>query len=275
MKHSFSNKLFKTFTIFFFTLIVSYIFHFCIRSTEPLSFRAVKKLPSIEIPWDSTNSVVCFGTSLTYGFILNGDIIGPRKNQRISFDYLQNKMSDLLFYHQADSAYPHCLDNKLRLKVYNQGYVGATVENALEVVQDSVFNLNPALILLEFAANDFLMDKDVNETEERLCRLIDKILTFGSKVVLISFVDEYTTNHPPESHFLYDKKDFVREYYEMLKQTSEKYKILFIDDCFFEIFYIEEYMSDSIHPNEMGYKKMADNITISLMNTFLKNKMLL
>lgn len=244
----------------------------CHKSTEPIYIPTVKKLPAIDVPWDSLNSIVCFGTSLTYGLIWDNDIVGfPKSNISDQMRLIRDKNS--LFYHQADSAYPYCLGNKLRIKVHNRGQVGATTERALQIVHDSVLSANPALVLLEFSANDFLRELDVNETRERMDSLITILKTFGSQVVLTSFVDEFTISDPPKDHHLYEKRNLAMAYFQMLQELATAHQILFIKDCFLGIFGNESYMQDGIHPNEIGYKRMAENVTFALENTLIKNNL--
>lgn len=236
----------------------------------------VEELPAITINWSNQQSIVCFGTSLTYGYLPEsiGPIWpgGPGTNYFIADS--GNIFNDsFLFFNQADSAYPHCLDNDLKIKVYNKGVVGARLQNALEMVADSVLNMNPALVILEYSANDFLRSYDVNETEAKMSTLIDTILTSNSEIILLSFVDEHTLDSPPEDHPMLDHLELARDYLDMLTRLSNKYNLLLIKDCFLNIFGIDTLMSDDLHPNNEGYKKMAENIITALHKTFEQNNM--
>jgi lysophospholipase L1-like esterase len=279
MRSKFSYHKIKKFThiyYFIYTILVSLLIFACDNISDPHEILSVERLPVIDISWDSTNSIVCFGTSLTYGFVWENIFYVPTYSEISSPNHTDDPIligSEALFYSQADSAYPHCLDRRLKLKVHNQGYVGATVDRALALVQDSVLSYNPALVLLEFSANDFLRDNDVVDVKNKMTTLIDTIQEYGSEVVLISFVDEYTLNNPPKNHVLYEKLNLAHDYYTMLHDLSTQYDILFINDCFNEIFGNTEYMCDDIHPNDLGYAKMANNISEALYNTFIHNKM--
>ncbi len=144
----------------------------------------------------------------------------------------------------------------------------------MNVLEDSIFALKPALVLLEFSANEFLMGKDTSEVREKMETLIESILVYGSRIVLISFVDEKTIHNPPRNHPLLDKKDLALQYLTMLKNLSYKYSLLLIKDCFNGIFYNKEFMSDDIHPNNDGYARMAENISEAMYYTLKKNDML-
>jgi len=254
--------------LFFFGILITG----CNNLSEPTEKLSIERLPALNIAWDSTNSIVCFGTSLTYGLIWDKlEPVSPVYSLK-TFE-TSAKITDAFFYHQADSAYPHCLDKILEIKVYNRGFVGATTERALELVQDSVLSYNPALVILEFSANDFLRGTEVSIAKANMDTLITIIQNFGSEIVLISFVDQYTLENPPKDHFLYDQINLAKEYFSMLQDLSIQYDILFIKDCFQGIFGNKEYMCDDIHPNEKGYAKMANNIFYSLYHTFTQNNM--
>lgn len=260
---------------YLFVLTLTWLISSCQFPVEIISNKeTVDVLPAIDVPWDSTQSIVCFGTSLTYGF--EWDRLEPDTffDKPGALDSLRNRQASFFFYHQADSAYPFCLDKRLKIKVYNQGHPGALVSEALEIVVDSVLSQKPALVLLEFSANDFLQGRDAETTEQQMSALTDTILTFGSKVILLSFVDEETLDYPPRNQPLLDDLDLARDYFNMLQRLARQYNLLLLKDCFYGIFGVEELMSDDIHPNYAGYKIMAQNILQALYDTFLKNYML-
>jgi len=238
----------------------------CGNPTEFESPR-VERLPAIEINRNSNSSLVCFGTSLTYGYIAPSQPIW-------TFTYPQPVLDKpVLVPLDKSDGYPGYLGKRLKIAVYNKGFIGARIDYALSVVADSVLSLKPALVLLEFPANDFLQNRSVEETEPKLRSLIMILLEAGSSVVLISFVDQYALNHPPQDHPLVNQIELAKSYFNMLAGLAAEFNILFVKDCFTGIFGDEEYMSDSIHPNEAGYRKMADNILTALDNTFKFNHM--
>ncbi len=272
-----NNILEKFITKILLIFIVFLILVQCKNSTEssPTEFPTVKELPAININWNGEQSIVCFGTSLTYGYV--GESIGPIWTGPISRPRIINRFvwfdENSLLFNQADSAYPRCLDEKLKLKVYNSGKIGATLDNALNMVTDSVLNKNPALVLLEYSANDFLRENDVNETDIKMRTLIDTIKNANIEIILISFVDEYTLNNPPIDHPLTDRLESARAYLNMLMGLSDDYNLLLIKDCFLNIFGNDALMSDDLHPNNEGYMKMSENIITALHETFDQNDM--
>lgn len=238
----------------------------CDFSTEPSDFFV---LPAIDVPWTAGQSVVCFGTSLTAGFMWDAPTPVQWKTEP-KFPEVPTKAA-----HSADydsTSYPALLQQRLKIKVYNEGYVGATTSYALTRV-DSVLAKNPALVLLEFGANDFLQNLSDSLAEVRLGRLIDTLQSSGTKVVLISFIhDEMAHNLPPD-HYFAPRIPLGRAYLAMLKRVAQTKGILFVEYAMKGIYWNENLMSDGLHPNRPGYKLMMENIYQALEKTFQKNGM--
>jgi acyl-CoA thioesterase I len=230
----------------------------------------IEVLPAIDIPWTNEQSLVCFGTSLTYGFMWEWyhPPVGPVSLKSQPLPRISNINSI------DTTSYPALLARTLTITVYNQGYVGATTEKGLEIVGDSVFTKNPAVVLLEFGADDFLQQTNVQVVEQRLGRLIDTLNLIGSKVILISFLYPEMIRSVPSTYFLASHKDTALAYLNMLRRVADNHNILFVEDAMEGIYWNADLMSDVIHPNKNGYRRMQENISRALVNTFQKNGML-
>lgn len=232
-------------------------------------------LPAIDVPWTGQQSLVCFGTSLTYGYMPD-DPISPKIPSDINFQqppYVP-KILSINKINSDTASYPALLAGSTVIKVYNEGYIGATTNYALEFAINSVFTKKPALVLLEFGANDFLQEIDSKVVESNLSKLIDTIRQFGSKVVLISFLcREMISNLPPDSYFASRKED-AEMYLKMLKRVAENNSVLFVENAMKGIYWKPDMMSDAIHPNAKGYRRMYENIFSALIKTFEANNML-
>lgn len=238
---------------------------------EPTSPEYSEALPAIDVPWTAQQSVVCFGTSLTYGF-MGQQFDRPADPQFSRHDY-QMPSSPVATPPPA-YAYPALLDSTLRIKVYNQGQVGATTQRALQIVADSVFRLNPALVLLEFGANDFLQHIRDSLVEQRLGKLMDTLRSYGSKVIFISFLNPEMIALLPSNHFLYSRRHEAPIVLEMLRRVASSHAVLFVEYAMRGIYWNPGLMSDEVHPNQAGYRRMQQNISRALVNTFQKNGML-
>lgn len=190
-------------------------------------------------------------------------------------DYIKDyraRLSSLAF--DVDSSYPGFLQNRLKIRVFNQGYVGATIARGLQLVHDSVLGKRPVLVLLEFGANDFLQDVSVDTAEARLDRLVGQILSSRCVVVLVSFFNPDMLNRVSPNYPLLAKKDLALAYFAMLQRVAQTHSIEMVDYPLKDIFGDSRYMSDLIHPNAIGYLKMEQNISQALMLTWKRNGML-
>lgn len=88
MKKNQLKTIYYLFILFNLVLII----YSCENSTEPSNIIDTK-LPVINIDWADSNSIICFGTSITAG--------------------LEN----------SDSTYPILLGNKLKIQVHNNGEI--------------------------------------------------------------------------------------------------------------------------------------------------------
>jgi lysophospholipase L1-like esterase len=239
----------------------------CHQATENNSpITSYPSLPALIVPWTSQNSIVCFGTSLTYGYGAGekkGFIPGP---------IWGGSSGNNAFV--GDSSYPRFLQEKLRINVFNQGYVGARASYGITLLQDSVLSKNPVLVLLEFGANEFLQNVAVHDVDSVLSLLIVDIAQSGSQVVLVSFINPDMTRFMGSGYWT--TRDSIRaiEYYNMLSNLSIRYSLPFIDYPLRGVFGYPQLMSDNLHPNGAGYKIMEENIYQALSATFQKNGML-
>ncbi|MBI2428302.1 MAG: hypothetical protein HYV29_05810, partial [Ignavibacteriales bacterium] len=94
----------------------------CEHSSEPSSSELIyPPLPAMAIQWNDQNSIVCFGTSLTYGY-------GAGEKKPAGPIWIGGHPDTS---HTGDSSYPRFLQEKLKIKVYNEGFVGARINYAL------------------------------------------------------------------------------------------------------------------------------------------------
>lgn len=244
------------------SLILALFIFSCDQPTEYNSnYIDVDILPAMTIPWDSVETVVCYGTSLTYGYgVRDAGLVvigGPRGGTST-----------------VDSSYPGWLSRHLKIPVVNAGIVGATTEYGLSHVQSTVFSKRPALVLLEFGANDFLQRKEAAKTDSLLTQLIKKIQQYGSVVVLVSFIDPEMTKTMNSGRW--GPQDSLRalDYHSMLIDVAKRTSVQLIGHSLKNVFGIASMMSDDVHPNGQGYYRMFRNISVPLTNTFAQSGML-
>lgn len=258
---------------------LGFLFPACRSSTGPDELPDfINPLPGLSISWNAQNSLVCFGTSLTYGYYGLGPIgILPRGEQQplsMEQDFMSSPHWIMSLTGSSDSSYPKFLGEKLRINVLNKGYMGARADYALRIL-DSVVALRPCLILLEFGANDLFQSIPAAVFEEKLDSLVNNILEAGSKVVLIAFLNHDIINSLPSNHPLFPRKELSISYLAALRRIAARHSVPIFEDALKGIFGDPRFMSaDKIHPNGIGYGKMGENIFKGLFNTFRQSNML-
>lgn len=269
----------------------------CNHATESIPVEPpYPPLQAMTIPWTDQNSIVCFGTSLTYGFGAGEKTPfckdkGPTGTRAEYIHYSTEQIIRLTSAHErqmtalhkkdgscssctGDSSYPRFLQELLNIKVYNQGYTAARINTGLDVLQDSVLSKRPVLVLLEFGSNEFLQNVDVQSADSLLRLIVQQILTYGSKIVLLSFVNPDMAQYMDQGNWTTQDSIQAAAYYTMLKGVAGRFTLPLIEYPLKGVFGHPELMSDQLHPNGIGYKKMAENIYYALILTFRNSGML-
>lgn len=107
--------------------------------------------------------VVCFGNSLTYGYLVNRGYI----------DYLKEYFPDTEFV--------------------NSGIPGDTAYDGLMRIDYSVLRHNPDLTIIEFGVNDAFSGFSVNAFKNNMILILEKIQ--GIKILMIPHRLYYDTDH--------------------------------------------------------------------------------
>ena len=140
-----------------------------------------------------------------------------------------------------DANYVSILSQKLSTPIINEGVSGDTSADALARVQD-VIDHNPKIVIVVIGGNDALQHIPQAETFKNIEQIIVKLQGAGAIVVLGGiqggiFTDVY-------------KSDF--------KRLSDTYHTAYVPNVLTGIINKPQYMSDSVHPNDVGYVVMAD-----------------
>jgi len=128
------------------------------------------------------------------------------------------------------------LSRKIGEPIVNLGNAGARISQLDEY--------NPKVVLLLLGGNDHLKKIPVADTFKNLATLIENIHARGSVVLLLGvrgglFNDKFDTE------------------FEILQ---ENYNTAFVPDVLGGLFGNDKYMSDVIHPNDIGYGMIADRV---------------
>ncbi|MEK7636394.1 MAG: GDSL-type esterase/lipase family protein [Patescibacteria group bacterium] len=136
------------------------------------------------------------------------------------------------------------LSQELKIPIINAGISGDTTFSALTRVSLDVLNHDPKIVILLLGGNDAIRRYKPLDTFRNLEEIIARIHAQGSAVLLLGvrggfFSDAY-------------KKEF--------KSLAQKTKVSYIPDVLSGVFGRSRYMYDAIHPNDEGYRIIADRI---------------
>jgi acyl-CoA thioesterase I len=135
------------------------------------------------------------------------------------------------------------LSRGLGEEVVNLGVPGDTTAGGLARVDD-VVKKEPRLTILLLGGNDFIRKVPRAETFSNLRNIISKLQESGSVVMLLGV----------RGGLLSDSADGY--FQDLADETGSVY----IEDVLAGLFGDSRYMSDSIHPNDAGYKKIAERL---------------
>lgn len=127
--------------------------------------------------------------------------------------------------------------------IVNLGVSGNTTKDGLNRIK-VLDKYEPKVVILLLGGNDYLRNVPIDETFQNLEKIIQNIQARGSIVVLLGI----------RGGLLSDKFD------SKFKELSRKYKTAYVSDVLDGLLGNSELMSDPIHPNNAGYKKISDRV---------------
>ena len=139
--------------------------------------------------------------------------------------------------------YPALLSQKIGRTIQNQGVPGQTTENALNRLEEIV-RLQPRVVLLCLGGNDGLQQLPQEKTFANLATIIDRLNEAGSFVVLIGVRSASVSDR----------------YAQPFKKLAEEKHILLVPNILSGVLGTPNLMSDYIHPNDEGYKAIAERL---------------
>jgi acyl-CoA thioesterase-1 len=139
--------------------------------------------------------------------------------------------------------YPALLSKDLGVPIRNLGVPGNTTQDGLNRL-DQALELQPRVVLLCLGGNDSLRSMTIEKTFANLASIIDRFQQSGSFVVLIG-VHSASLRDKNETHF---------------KKLAKEKNAFYIPDILEGVLGIPPLMSDYIHPNEAGYRAIAERL---------------
>jgi len=140
--------------------------------------------------------------------------------------------------------YPSLISKKINLPVINAGVSGNTTGDALERLDQDVLTQNPKLVIITLGANDYFHGRPKEETLANMIKIIERIKSHGAMVAWAE-VQMGVLGDP---------------YIEDFTTLAKREHILLIPNILSGIIDNPELKYDQIHPNDAGYKIMAERI---------------
>lgn len=135
------------------------------------------------------------------------------------------------------------LSKKIGRPIANLGHSGDTTANGIARLSD-LDDYDPEVVILLLGGNDYLKRVPIEETRKNLAYLIENIQNRGAVVLLVAVRGGVLTDH------------FSKEY----KDLRDTYDTAYASDILDGLLGRPAYMSDAIHPNDIGYGMIADRI---------------
>jgi acyl-CoA thioesterase I len=142
-----------------------------------------------------------------------------------------------------DNDFVSLLSRKIGRPIINLGVPGDTTADGLARLHE-LERYRPKVVLLLLGGNDHLKRVPVETTFQNLAKIIEHLHAKGAVVLLLGV----------KGSLLGDQ--FASEF----EALEERYTTAYLPNVLEGLFGKEEFMADSIHPNDAGYEIIADRI---------------
>ena len=143
----------------------------------------------------------------------------------------------------VDNNFVSLLSKRIGKPIVNLGISGDTTMDGIKRLGE-FDKYKPKVVLLLLGGNDYLRKVPIDETFSNLGKIITDLQKRGA-VVLVLGVRGGVLNDKFESRF---------------EDLSEKYDTAYVSNVLSGLITNTQYMSDAIHPNDFGYKKIEERI---------------
>ncbi|MBY0328734.1 arylesterase [Patescibacteria group bacterium] len=128
-------------------------------------------------------------------------------------------------------------------EIINMGINGNTTADGLARI-DTVLALKPSIVLVLLGGNDFLRKVPATQTFQNLDSIVEKLQAHGVVVVVLGI----------QGGVLHDP--FKESFEELVTRRGTGY----VPNVLAGMIGNQSLMYDAIHPNDVGYKKLADKV---------------
>ncbi len=148
--------------------------------------------------------------------------------------------------------FPSQVSRKIHMPIENMGIPGETTALALLRLQE-VIDKKPNIVIILFGGNDALQSVNEEETFTNLKTMITKIQDNGGDVLLLGIRGRGILTDPYQTRF---------------KILARDMKVPLVPNVLDGLFGNNLYMYDAVHPNNVGYGKIADKVYEKLVTSF-------
>ena len=141
-------------------------------------------------------------------------------------------------------SYPAQLSKLIDRQVINAGINGELSSAGLLRLENLLDTYNPQLLLLCHGANDILQKRDLDKMADNLSAMITLAQDRGIQVVLIGV--------PQPDLFLSPTEQY--------QQVADEKQVVIENDLLADLLKQPSLHSDIVHPNHLGYQKIAQTI---------------
>jgi lysophospholipase L1-like esterase len=145
------------------------------------------------------------------------------------------------------------LSKKIGRPIVNLGIYGNTTAQGLARI-DEVLAYNPGVVLVLFGGNDYLHDVPRNEVFQNLDTMVRKLQSHGAVVILLGIRGGI----------------FADPYDPLFRKLAKTRGTLYVPDVLSGLIGNTKYMSDAVHPNNLGYDIIASRIYPELKKVLQK-----
>jgi lysophospholipase L1-like esterase len=135
------------------------------------------------------------------------------------------------------------LERDIGRPIENLGVPGDTTAGGLERI-DEVLDLDAGVVILLLGGNDFLRQVPQDTTFANLSTIIERLQADGATVLLAGV-----------------RGGLVRDSFAArFEELADRHGTAYVHDVLDDTFGIDGYMADQVHPNDAGYRVIADRM---------------
>jgi acyl-CoA thioesterase I len=135
------------------------------------------------------------------------------------------------------------MEKRLGRPIENLGVPGNTTADGLERLQ-TVIRRHPSVVILLLGGNDYLRQVPLEETFSNLASIIERLQADGIAVLLVGV-----------------RGGLIRDNFaQHFEELADRYHTAYVHDVLDDTLGVSGYMADQVHPNDAGYRVIADRV---------------